>query len=53
MNSLPWIGKIIGCFGAEVVIEKVGFKKSMYIAAIVQIIAVISEFNPVPYDPTL
>ena len=44
MNSLPWIGKILGCLGAEPVIERFGYKKAMYVVAIVQIIAIISKF---------
>ena len=43
MNSLPWIGKILGCLGAERAIEGLGYKKTMYLAASVQIIAVISK----------
>lgn len=43
MNSLPWLGKILGCLGSEVVIERTGYKKTMYLAGIVQIIAVISK----------
>lgn len=44
MNSFPWIGKFIGCFSAEPLIEKLGYKKAMYIAAALQIIAIISKF---------
>lgn len=43
MNSLPWIGKIIGCFGAEHIIQKLGYRKTMYIAAAIQIVAIISK----------
>ncbi|RMJ11839.1 hypothetical protein CDV36_008500 [Fusarium kuroshium] len=45
MNSLPWLGKILGCLGSEVVIERTGYKKTMYLAGIVQIIAVIIELT--------
>ena len=49
MNSLPWIGKILGCLGAERAIEGLGYKKTMYLAAAVQIIAVISKsMGPLP-----
>ena len=44
MNSLPWIGKIIGCFSAEPLIETRGYRNTMYVAAAVQIVAVISKF---------
>lgn len=43
MNSLPWIGKISGCLGSEVSIEKTGFKKTMYAVGIIQVIGVVSE----------
>lgn len=43
MNSLPWIGKITGCFTSEIFIEKTGYKVTMYILAIIQIVAVVSE----------
>lgn len=42
MNSLPWIGKILGCLGAERFIEILGYKKTMLAAAVVQVIAIIS-----------
>lgn len=43
MNSLPWIGKLLGCLGADAFIERLGFKKSMYAVAIIQSIGVISK----------
>ena len=43
MNSLPWIGKILGCFLAEPYIERAGYKKSAYTIAAIQIVAVISK----------
>lgn len=43
--SLPWIGKISGCFGAEPIIEKLGFKKTMYVVAAIQCIAIIGELE--------
>jgi hypothetical protein len=43
MNSLPWIGKLIGCLGAEAFIERTGYKKTMYAAGVIQIIAIIGE----------
>ncbi|KAH8881843.1 general substrate transporter [Thozetella sp. PMI_491] len=45
MNSLPWIGKISGCLGSEPVIDRLGYKKTMYIASAVQIVGVIIELT--------
>ncbi|KAJ9138582.1 General substrate transporter [Coniochaeta hoffmannii] len=45
MNSLPWIGKLSGCLGSDAFIERVGYKKTMYAAAIVQIVALIIEMT--------
>jgi fucose permease len=47
MNSLPWIGKIMGCFGSETFIERTGYKKTMYAAACIQIVALISEYTQI------
>ena len=44
MNSLPWIGKIIGCFLSDVFIDRGGYKKTMYAAAGIQIVGVICEY---------
>ena len=41
MNSLPWIGKILGCFSSDFLIERLGFKNTMHVAAGVQIVGVI------------
>lgn len=43
MNSLPWIGKIIGCLGGEGVIERLGFKRSMYLVSVIQVVGVTSK----------
>ena len=43
MNSLPWIGKIFGCMGSDGLIDGIGYKKTMYAAAGIQIVALISE----------
>lgn len=48
MNSLPWIGKLTGCLGADGVIHRFGYKKTMYTAATVQIVALISKRYPYP-----
>ena len=46
MNSLPWVGKITGCLGADAFIERLGYKKTMYAVSIIQITGVISEYMP-------
>lgn len=43
MNSLPWIGKILGCGFSDTFIEHLGYKKTMYAAAVVQIIGVVRK----------
>lgn len=43
MNSLPWIGKFLGCLNAEPIIDRLGYKKTVYIVAAIQIVAVISK----------
>lgn len=43
MNSLPWIGKITGCLGAELFIEQTGYKNTMYAVGVIQIIGVVSK----------
>lgn len=48
MNSLPWTGKILGCFLAEPFIERYGYKISAYAISAIQVVAVISE----PTSPT-
>ncbi|CAL5865892.1 uncharacterized protein PFLUO_LOCUS98 [Penicillium psychrofluorescens] len=45
MNSLPWIGKLTGCFGSELFIENAGYKRTMYAAASIQIVALIIELT--------
>ncbi|KAG9250966.1 general substrate transporter [Emericellopsis atlantica] len=45
MNSLPWIGKILGCFSSDILIERLGFKNTMLVAAGVQIVGVILEIT--------
>ncbi|KIW33511.1 hypothetical protein, variant [Cladophialophora immunda] len=45
MNSLPWIGKIVGCFIVERLIELAGYKKSMYAVGLVQIVGIIVELT--------
>jgi hypothetical protein len=41
MNSLPWIGKIAGCFLSDLFIDKGGYKNTMYAAAGIQIVGVV------------
>jgi MFS family permease len=43
MNSLPWIGKILGCFLSDLFIDKGGYKNTMYAAAGIQIVGVIRK----------
>ncbi|CAK7199486.1 hypothetical protein SEUCBS139899_002166 [Sporothrix eucalyptigena] len=45
MNSIPWIGKFVGCFTVEPLIERVGYRNSIIVAAIVQIVALIIEMT--------
>ncbi|KAK1764481.1 general substrate transporter [Phialemonium atrogriseum] len=43
LNSIPWIGKIVGVIVAEPINEKFGYKTSMVIASTIQVIGVIVE----------
>ena len=43
MNSVPWIGKIAGTIVVEPGIERLGYKKMMYIVAVIQLASLISE----------
>lgn len=43
MNSLPWIGKILGCFFSDLFIDRAGYKNTMYAAAAIQIVGVTRE----------
>ncbi|KAL1866974.1 hypothetical protein VTK73DRAFT_4443 [Phialemonium thermophilum] len=45
MNSLPWIGKIFGCGSADDFIDRLGYKKTMYAVAAIQIVALIIEMT--------
>ncbi|KAJ9635684.1 hypothetical protein H2204_005644 [Knufia peltigerae] len=45
MNSIPWIGKIVGCFIIEPLIDRVGYRQSIVVASIIQIIALIIEMT--------
>ncbi|KAJ5097379.1 hypothetical protein N7456_008100 [Penicillium angulare] len=45
MNSLPWIGKLMGCFGSETFITRTGYKRTMYLAGVIQIVAIIIELT--------
>ncbi|CAK7224870.1 hypothetical protein SBRCBS47491_005701 [Sporothrix bragantina] len=45
LNSLPWIGKIAGCLAAEPFIERAGYKKTMYVVAVIQCIGLIIELT--------
>ena len=43
MNSLPWIGKILGCMFSDTFIERLGYKKTMYVIGVVQIAGIICQ----------
>ncbi|RDH26321.1 general substrate transporter [Aspergillus welwitschiae] len=45
MNSIPWIGKLVGCFLAEPLIERTGYRKAIIVTSVVQVIALIIEMN--------
>ena len=45
MNSIPWIGKLAGCFIVEPLIERIGYRYSLGVAACVQIVALIIEMT--------
>ncbi|CAK7222120.1 hypothetical protein SCUCBS95973_004733 [Sporothrix curviconia] len=45
MNSIPWIGKIVGCFTVEPLVERVGYRNAIVVAAIVQIVALVIEMT--------
>lgn len=45
MNSVVWIGKILGCAVFEPLLERVGYKKVIYIVCFLQVIAVISKLD--------
>ncbi|OJJ00793.1 hypothetical protein ASPVEDRAFT_149709 [Aspergillus versicolor CBS 583.65] len=45
MNSIPWIGKFVGCFLVEPLIERVGYRKSIIVTSVVQIVALIIEMT--------
>ncbi|KAH8901337.1 general substrate transporter [Thozetella sp. PMI_491] len=45
MNSVNWTGKLVGCAIFEPMIERLGFKKTVYVLASIQIVAVILEIS--------
>jgi MFS transporter, SP family, sugar:H+ symporter len=45
MNSIVWIGKIAGVMLFEPILERVGYRITMYICAVIQIIAIIGISN--------
>ena len=46
MNSIPFAGQALGAFLSSNVVDKFGYKYTMVILAIIQVIAVISEDSP-------
>lgn len=45
MNSVPWIGKIVGCFLVEPLIDRVGYRKSIIVTAVIQIVSLVIEMT--------
>ncbi|CAL5868250.1 uncharacterized protein PFLUO_LOCUS2474 [Penicillium psychrofluorescens] len=45
MNSVPWIGKLGGCFLIEPLIDRVGYRNSIIVTAVIQIISLIIELT--------
>jgi MFS family permease len=43
MNSVVWIGKIVGCASFEPLLERLGYKKIIYVVCALQIVAIVSE----------
>ena len=43
MNSIVWPGKLLGTLCFEPLVERVGYKISMYIVALIQTVALIGE----------
>lgn len=43
IGLVNWIGKLVGCAIFEPLVEKVGYKKTIYILSCIQIVAVTSE----------
>ena len=40
-----WTGKLVGCAVFEPLRKRVGFKKTIYVLSVIQIVAVVREFN--------
>lgn len=45
MNSIPWIGKLAGCFVVEPLIDRIGYRNSIIITAGIQIVSMIIEMT--------
>jgi MFS family permease len=43
MNSVNWTGKLVGCAIFEPLLNRLGYKKTIYILSVIQIVAVILE----------
>ena len=39
-KAVPWIGKITGCFTSEYIVERLGYKKTAFMANTIQIVGV-------------
>lgn len=42
MNSVVWIGKLCGTMLFEPILERIGYKKTIYVVCAIQIVAIIS-----------
>ncbi|GKZ85181.1 hypothetical protein AnigIFM56816_010947 [Aspergillus niger] len=45
MNSIPWIGKLVGCFLAELLIERTRCRKTIIVTSVFQVIDLIIEMT--------
>lgn len=44
MNSMVWPGKLLGALAFEPLLERVGYKRSIYVCVAFQMVAVTGEF---------
>ncbi|KAK5567996.1 hypothetical protein LTR43_006136 [Exophiala xenobiotica] len=53
MNSVNWTGKLVGCAIFEPLVERLGYKKTIYILACIQIVAVTTYLAVGIVEPTI
>ena len=41
--AVVWLGKLAGCAAFEPILERLGYKKTVYLVCMIQIVAIISE----------